>query len=76
MVKFNVGDRVKTVLHGEKVLGTCTKYTPDDPAGFVYDFEFNDGTKICMNSDRVNREVLAFDKPLPEWLEKKIKSRN
>lgn len=74
--KFNVGDKVKTVLHGEKVIGTVTKYVPGDPTGLIYHFKFNDGTSIVMEKHRVNREVVSINDPLPEWMEKKIKRIN
>lgn len=71
--KFKVGDKVKTVLHGVKVVGEVTKYNPEDYSGLIYDFKFNDGTLITMDRDRVNREVVSINDPLPDWLEKKIK---
>lgn len=71
--KFNVGDKVKTVLHGVKVVGKMTKFIPDDPAGLAYHFSFNDGTNITMDWNRVNQEVVGINDNLPDWMEKKIK---
>lgn len=71
--KFKVGDKVKTVLHGAKVVGEVTKYVPEDYAGLIYHFKFNDGTLITMDRDRVNREVVSINDPLPDWMEKRVK---